>query len=569
MAMADDLGQQARINLRVETSDTGTTNALGAGTQVNVEQLIYYVSQGSTDLVADQLLAAGRAEQVEEHPMVVASGIATVAQHIGRTLGPAGRRAAVRDAQGVRHEESTALGIVSVADTEDPRERIGALMMRELVQQVHQRAGDGSATAAVLAHHMVIEAIQVVAEGTHPAVVTRDLRAAGHRAAALLDTVVRPVQNANHIGALVRTATGRPEVGRLLGDAVGRVGWHGGLVAQETNTMEYELQYTSGITIDQGFHSPYFVTDHLSGTAVLDDAYVLVLDQYQPTIYDVLPLLEHVVPTGRPLLVVADALEEDFLNTLVVNKSREVFKSAAVRAPSQGRQQSELLADLALATGGHVVNRPELLQRADLTVLGQARLAVISETFTQLVGTGPDGKQLGKLVTQLQKKSQRAASEQERDWYGYRSAKLSTGAAVLRVGALSEADLAQRMAAANKGISVARGAARYGYVPGGGVALLHTRATLLDTLSAAERAQSGWRVLLAALGQPAASLAENAGHRAEPEALESFARQGQCFDVLSGRAVPFEEAGILDSAQSVRTALTSAVETTARFLDLL
>ncbi len=570
MATSEDAAEQARINLRITTQDTGTSYAVGQGTQINIDRLVYFVSQGSTAQVAEQLTAIGEGDSaIEDHPMVVASGIVTVGRHIARTLGPAGRRAAVRDSAGVRHEAADALGIVALADTEDKRERIGALMMRELVHEVHAQARDGCATAAVLTHHMVVEAVRLVAAGAHPAQVAGQLRAACEQADRLLERQAVHVQARHQIEAVARTAAdGRQDIARLIADGIDRVGFSGILTVEEVNTPGLDLQHTSGITLDSGYVSSYFVTDHARAAAVLDDVDVLILDQYQPTVAEVMPLLEVVVPRGRPLLVVADDFVEDFLNTLVVNKVREVFTSVVVKAPAHGPQRRQLLEDLAVATGGQLVREPaQLLQGPG--VLGTARRVISYESSTALIGTGGDPGMIRHRLGQMRTAIDRARSDEERGWHQYRWSRLALGAAVLRIGGTSHEGLQRNIGLTEKAIAVSRSAGRHGCLPGGGNALLNLPSSGAADPSSYPSDDAGWQILRAALPRPAYQLADNAGRRPEPGQAESWARQGQCLDAVQGRVVDPAATGITDSGHVVRTALAAAGATAVRFLELL
>ncbi|WP_330315074.1 hypothetical protein OHS17_32435 [Streptomyces sp. NBC_00523] len=567
--------EAARINLKIDTSDFASTNALGQGTQINqpkisIEQIVYNVALGQTTLVAGQLAASG-IDSVDVHPLVVASGIVAAAKHVRRTLGPAARTARVRGVHGGDLEVFDARGVATVFHPEDARERLGAGIIQDLVQKVSTEASDGSATAVVLAHAMVLASIRELSAGTPAAQVASSLQTAVVRARELLGQIAVPAQSEEQLRAVVFTATKDALISDMIAHVWKRAGSLDAVLLEDNSGTDCSLELSDGMSFPWGLSSGRFMTSEERGQAILDDAALLIIDDWTPSLNELLPYIERLFPTKRPLLLIADHIPDDVLSMLIVNVERGNFPSAAVKAPGSEQERRSRLQDIAIATGGQVVTAgsDSGVYGEDLDrFFGRARRAVVTATSTVLIGTGGEGQQVTHRAQEIRSAMDRLSSEDDRARLRERLARLEGGAAVLKIGGFTKRETEHRIGQAEKGLAVSRAAAERGLLPGGGAGLMQLSSVAESSLNHGELDSPGWRILLAALADPARQLCENSGQAPSLEELEIQASVGQCFDLVAHRYGDVA-AGVADSARVVETAMSAAVDTTIRFLDLL
>ncbi|MFB7609943.1 TCP-1/cpn60 chaperonin family protein [Streptomyces gardneri] len=565
----------ARINLKIDTSDFASTNALGQGTQINqpkinIEQIVYNVALGQTSVVAGQL-AAGGIDSVDVHPLVVASGIVAAAKHVRRTLGPARRAARVRGAHGGDYEVFDAHGVATIFEPGDARERLGAGMIRDLVHKVGAEVSDGSATAVVLANAMVLASIRELSTGTPSVQVATSLQAAAVRARELLSEIAVPAQSEEQVRAAAFTATNDAQISDMLAQVWQRAGSLDAVLLEENSGTECSLELSDGMSFPWGLSSGRFMTNEERGQAILDDAALLIIDDWAPSVGELLPYVERLFPTQRPLILLADDLPDDVLSMLIVNVERGNFPSAAVKAPSSDQERRALLQDIAVATGGQVVTAgsDSGVYGEDLDrFFGRAQRAVVTATSTVLIGTGGEDQQVTSRAQEIRSAIERVPSGNDRARLRGRLARLEGGAAVLKIGGFTKHETEHRIDVAEKGLAVSRSAVKRGLLPGGGAGLLQLRSVAESSLNHGELNSPGWRILIAALADPTQQLRENSGQAPSLEELESQASVGQCFDLVAHRYGDVAT-GVADSARVMESAMSAAVDTTIRFLDLL
>jgi chaperonin GroEL len=505
---------------------------------------------------------SGRPSNYNKHQIIVARGMRKHADLIRRTLGPLGLRTIFEDDKGQLIEAGEARTIATLYHPEDPQDRLGATYIAELVRDVNRQAGDGAATAVVLAQAMIDEAAAALRNGANPAILIRGIQAGTEMASEALARLATDLESKEQIAAVVSTSVGDAPIGELIAEAMDKVGREGVITVEESNAFGLELELTEGMRFDKGYIGPYFVTDPDRQEAVLWDPYILTVSSKIWENVVILPLLDKVVQTGQSLVVIAEDVEGEALATLVVNKVQDKFKSVAVKAPGFGERRRAILGDIAVLTGGRVVGEETglALDRADLEVLGRARKVVVTkETTTIIDGAGrPSG--IAARVNQLRADIENADSDWDREKMMERLAKLAGGVAVVKVGEATEAEMAERKRRIEAAVQVAKLAVDEGLVPGGGVALGIVAASVARTVGSGETGhETGIRIVASALTAPMTQILANAGIDARPQ-------PGQGFDVLSGNETDMLSAGIIDTVGVLRICLQEAAQTVRRFL---
>ncbi len=443
------------------------------------------------------------------------SGMNQLAEAVSVTLGPKGRNVVLEKKWGAPTITKDGVSVAKEIDLEDPYERIGAELVKEVAKKTDDVAGDGTTTATVLARALVREGLRNVAAGANPMLLKRGIETAVEAAVASLATSARDIDSKDDIASVASiSANNDPEIGGFIAEALDKVGKDGVITVEESNTFGLEIDLVEGMRFDKGYISPYFVTDTDRMEAVLDDPVIMYVSSKITAVRDLVPVLEKVMQGGRPLVIIAEDLEGEALATLVVNKIRGTFKSVAVKAPGFGERRKAMMADMAILTGGQVISE-EIglkLENATLDLLGSAKKVIVTKDETTIVeGAGDHGDIKGRIA-QIRAEIDNTDSDYDREKLQERLAKLSGGVAVLKVGAATETELKEKKHRIEDAVSTAKAAVEEGVVTGGGVALLRTQPAVLDVAEKLEGDEAtGARIVSKALEEPVKQIAENAG----------------------------------------------------------
>jgi chaperonin GroEL len=496
-------------------------------------------------------------------------GMNTLADAVKVTLGPKGRNVVLEKKWGAPTITNDGVSIAKEIELEDPWEKIGAELVKEVAKKTDDVAGDGTTTATVLAQALVREGLRNVAAGANPMALKRGIEAAVERVTQALLDVAKDVETKEQIASTASISAADTTVGELIAEAMDKVGKEGVITVEESQTFGLELELTEGMRFDKGYISPYFVTDAERMEAVLDDPYVLFVESKISSVKDLLPLLEKVMQSGKPLAIVSEDVEGEALATLVVNKIRGTFKSAAVKAPGFGDRRKAMLQDMAILTGGQVISETVglKLENATLDLLGRARRVVITKDETTIVEGSGDTDQISGRVSQIRNEIEKSDSDYDREKLQERLAKLAGGVAVIKVGAATEVELKERKHRIEDAVRNAKAAVEEGIVPGGGVALVQAGATAFEKLDLVGDEATGANIVKVALDAPLRQIAVNAGLEGGVvvEKVRSLPT-GHGLDAASGEYVDLLKAGIIDPAKVTRSALQNAASIAALFL---
>ncbi|GAA4812965.1 chaperonin GroEL [Nocardioides caeni] len=497
-------------------------------------------------------------------------GMNTLADAVKVTLGPKGRNVVLEKKWGAPTITNDGVSIAKEIDLEDPYEKIGAELVKEVAKKTDDVAGDGTTTATVLAQALVREGLRNVAAGANPMGLKRGIEAAVTAVSEQLLGLAKDVETREQIAATATiSAGGDSTVGDAIAEAMDKVGKEGVITVEESNTFGIDLELTEGMRFDKGYISAYFVTDPERMETVLEDAYVLLANSKISNVKDLLPLLEKVMQSGKPLVIIAEDVDGEALSTLVVNKIRGTFKSVAVKAPGFGDRRKAMLQDIAILTGGQVISEEVglKLETAGLELLGQARKVVITKDETTIVEGSGDQGQIEGRVNQIRAEIEKSDSDYDREKLQERLAKLAGGVAVIKVGAATEVELKERKHRIEDAVRNAKAAVEEGILPGGGVALVQAGATAFDKLELEGDEATGANIVKVALSAPLKQIAINAGLEGGVVA-EKVANlpAGQGLNAATGEYVDLLGAGIIDPAKVTRSALQNAASIAALFL---
>jgi chaperonin GroEL len=488
-------------------------------------------------------------------------GVNQLADAVKVTLGPRGRHVVLDKKFGGPTVTNDGVTIAREIDLEDPFENLGAQLAKAVATKTNDVAGDGTTTATVLAQAMVAAGLRNVAAGANPTALGAGISAAADAVCELLAKRAIPVDDKEHIAQVGTIASREEEIGQLISEALKAVGKDGVITIEEGSTLSTELEITEGLQFDKGYLSPYFVTDPESMEAVLEDAYVLLHRDKIGAIADLLPLLEKVLADGKPLLIIAEDLEGEALSTLVVNSIRKTIRVAAVKSPFFGDRRKAFMDDLAVATGGTVIN-PEVglkLSEAGLDLLGSIRRAVITKDHTTLVEGGGSKEAIEARIAQLKAEIESSDSDWDREKLQERLAKLSGGVAVIKVGAATETALKERKHRIEDAVSATRAAVEEGIVPGGGSALVQAAKALEDGLGLTGDEATGVAVVRRALSAPLFWIAANGGLEGAV-VVEKVAAQewGHGFNAATLTYGDLMADGVIDPVKVTRSAVVNA-----------
>jgi chaperonin GroEL len=505
----------------------------------------------------------------EEARRGIERGLNVLADTVKVTLGPKGRNVVLDKKWGAPTITNDGVSIAKEIDLEDPFEKIGAELVKEVAKKTDDVAGDGTTTATVLAQALVREGLRNVAAGANPIALKRGIEKAVEAVTAALLEQAKEIETKEQIAATASISAGDTAIGELIAEALDKVGKEGVITVEESNALGLELELTEGMRFDKGFLSAYFVTDPERQEAVLEDAYVLLVESKISNVKDLLPLLEKVIQSGKPLFIVAEDVEGEALATLVVNKIRGTFKSVSVKAPGFGDRRKAMLQDMAILTGGQVVSETVglKLDTVGLEVLGQARKIVVTKDETTIVEGSGDAEQIAGRVNQIRAEIENSDSDYDREKLQERLAKLAGGVAVIKAGAATEVELKERKHRIEDAVRNAKAAVEEGIVAGGGVALIQAGEKAFATLELEGDEATGAQIVRIAIDAPLKQIAVNAG--LEGGVVAEKVRNlpsGHGLNAATGVYEDLLAAGVNDPVKVTRSALQNAASIAALFL---
>ncbi len=496
-------------------------------------------------------------------------GMNQLADAVKVTLGPRGRNVVLEKKWGAPTITNDGVSIAKEIELEDPYEKIGAELVKEVAKKTDDVAGDGTTTATVLAQALVREGLRNVAAGANPMALKRGIEKAVERVSEQLLNMAKHVETKEQIAATASISAADPMIGEMIAEAMDKVGKEGVITVEESNTFGLELELTEGMRFDKGYISGYFVTDPERMEAVLEDPYILIANSKISAVKDLLPLLEKVMQSGKPLVIIAEDVDGEALSTLVVNKIRGTFRSVAVKAPGFGDRRKAMLQDIAILTGGQVISEEVglKLENAGVDLLGRARKVVVTKDETTIVEGAGDAEQIAGRVNQIRAEIEKSDSDYDREKLQERLAKLAGGVAVIKAGAATEVELKERKHRIEDAVRNAKAAVEEGIVAGGGVALLQASTTAFEKLDLEADELTGANIVKIALEAPLKQIAINAG--LEGGVVVEKVRNlevGHGLDAATGEYVDMIKAGIIDPAKVTRSALQNAASIAALFL---
>jgi chaperonin GroEL len=489
------------------------------------------------------------------------AGVDAVANAVKVTLGPKGRYVVLDKKFGAPTITNDGVTIAREIEVEDVFENQGAQLVREVATATNDVAGDGTTTATVLAQAIVRQGLKNVAAGANPLGLKRGIEIAVDQVVGAIGDLSKEVSGKDQIARVATISAGDEEIGDVIADAIEKVGKDGVVNVEEGQTFGMDLEFTEGMQFDKGYISPYMVTDQDRMEAVLEDPYVLIANSKIGSVRDVLPVLEQVIQSGKPLLIIAEDVEGESLATLVVNKLRGTFTGVAVKAPGFGDRRKRMLEDIAILTGGEVITEEMglKLENTQLSQLGRARRVVVAKDNTTIVDGAGDAEAIKGRINQIKGEIENTDSDFDREKLQERLAKLSGGVAVVKVGAATETEMKEKKHRVEDALQATRAALEEGIVPGGGVALLQSADAIQVDAIADDDERTGARIVLRALEEPLRQIAENSGLEGSVVVNDvRKAEKGQGLNAASGEIVDLVAEGIIDPAMVTRSALQNA-----------
>jgi len=498
------------------------------------------------------------------------AGVNKLADTVKVTLGPRGRNVVIDKKFGAPTITNDGVTIAREVELEDPFENMGAQLVKEVATKTNDVAGDGTTTATVLAQALIHAGLRNVAAGASPMSLKRGIEKGVAAAVAAIKKQAKEIDSKTEIAQVAAISAADPSIGEVLAEAIDKVGKDGTVTVEESNTFGLELEFTEGMQFDKGYLSPYFVTDPERQEAVLDEPLILIANQKVSAVHDLVPVLEKVMQTGKPLLVIAEDVEGEALATLVVNKIRGTFTSVAVKAPGFGERRKAMLQDIAVLSGGQVISE-EIglkLEHTTIDLLGKARRVIITKDDTTLVdGAGPGADVKGRIA-QIKREIEDTDSDWDREKLQERLAKLAGGVAVVRVGAATEVELKEKKHRIEDALSATRAAIEEGIVAGGGTALVRSRAAVEKLAKSLDGDEAtGARIVAQALDEPLKWIAINAGLEGAVTVRQVESESGNVgLNAATGNFEDLVKAGVIDPAKVTRSALQNAASVAALLL---
>ncbi len=489
------------------------------------------------------------------------AGVDAVANAVKVTLGPKGRYVVLDKKFGAPTITNDGVTIAREIEVEDVFENQGAQLVREVATATNDVAGDGTTTATVLAQAIVRQGLKNVAAGANPLALKRGIEKSVEEVVENIRSQAKEVSGKDQIARVATISAGDEEIGDVIADAIDKVGKDGVVNVEEGQTFGMDLEFTEGMQFDKGYISPYMVTDQDRMEAVLEDPYILIANQKIGSVRDILPVLEQVIQSGKPLLIIAEDVEGESLATLVVNKLRGTFTGVAVKAPGFGDRRKRMLEDIAILTGGEVITEEMglKLENTQLSQLGRARRVVVTKDTTTIVDGAGDADGIKGRINQIKTEIEDTDSDFDREKLQERLAKLSGGVAVVKVGAATETEMKEKKHRVEDALQATRAALEEGIVPGGGVALLQAASAVSVNGAGEDDERTGARIVLRALEEPLRQLAENAGLEGSVVVNDvRNAKPGEGLNAATNEIVDLVSAGIIDPAMVTRSALQNA-----------
>ena len=489
------------------------------------------------------------------------AGVDAVANAVKVTLGPKGRYVVLDKKFGAPTITNDGVTIAREIEVEDVFQNQGAMLVREVATATNDVAGDGTTTATVLAQAIVRNGLKNVTAGANPLGLKKGIEKAVDQIVDNIRKLSKPVQGKDQIARVATISAGDEEIGDVIADAIEKVGKDGVVNVEEGQTFGMDLEFTEGMQFDKGYVSPYMVTDQERMEAVLEDPYILIANQKIGSVRDVLPVLEQVIQSGRPILIIAEDVEGEALATLVVNKLRGTFTGVAVKAPGFGDRRKRMLEDIAILTGGEVITEEMglKLENTQLSQLGRARRVVVTKDNTTIVDGAGDTDAIKGRINQIKAEVENTDSDFDREKLQERLAKLSGGVAVVKVGAATETEMKEKKHRVEDALQATRAALEEGIVPGGGVALLQASAGVNADAIEDEDERTGARIILRSLEEPLRQIAENSGLEGSVVVADvRKAKKGFGLNAATGEIVDLVAAGVIDPAMVTRSALQNA-----------
>jgi chaperonin GroEL len=504
----------------------------------------------------------------EEARRALETGVNKLADAVAITLGPKGHNVVLDKKWGAPTITNDGVTIAKEIELEDPWENMGAQLAKEVATKTNDVAGDGTTTATVLARAMVHQGMRNVAAGANPMGLKRGIEKAVSAVVEQIAKLAKDVESKEEIAQVASISAADPRIGEVIAEALDKVGKDGVVTVEESNTFGMELEFVEGMQFDKGYISPYFVSDPERQEAILDEPYVLIVNKKISSVQDLLPPMEKVLQSGKPLLLIAEDIEGEALATLVVNKIRGTFNAVAVKAPGFGDRRKAMLQDIAILTGGTVVSEEVglKLDNVGLDLLGTARKVVVTKDDTTIVEGGGSEADVKGRISQLKSEIENTDSDWDREKLQERLAKLSGGVAIVKVGAATEVELKEKKHRIEDALSATRAAIEEGIVPGGGVALIRAADAVGDLKLEGDEA-TGAQIVFASTSEPAKLIASNAGYEGAVvvERIRSEG-DGRGFNAANGEWVDMVKVGIIDPAKVTRSALQNAASIAALVL---
>jgi chaperonin GroEL len=506
----------------------------------------------------------------DEARRALEAGVNKLADAVKVTLGPKGRNVVLDKKFGAPTITNDGVSIAKEVEIDDPFENMGAQLVKEVATKTNDVAGDGTTTATVLAQAMVQQGMRNVAAGANPMGLKRGIEKAVAAAVESIKSQAKEVDDKSDISSVATISAADAAIGGVIADAIDKVGKDGVVTVEESNTFGIELDFTEGMQFDKGYLSPYFVTDAERQEAIIDEPYILYYSSKISSVQSLLPALESVMKTGRPLLIIAEDVEGEALATLVVNKIRGTFNSTAVKAPGFGDRRKAMLQDMAILTGGQVISEEVglKLENVTLDLLGRAKRVIITKDTTTIVDGAGDKSEVAARVNQIKTEIDNTDSDWDREKLQERLAKLAGGVALIKVGAATEVELKEKKHRIEDAISATRAAIEEGVVAGGGTALLRSRPNVLKVVESLTGDEAtGARTVYEALVAPARHIADNAGLEGSVVVQRVESEKGSTgLNAATGEYVDLLKAGIIDPAKVTRAALQNAASIAALVL---